>query len=56
LVRMGEMHESVRIIAQCLDRMAEGEVRAKVGRAVKPRPGRPTGGWSRRGASSAATW
>ena len=43
LVRMGEMRESVRIIGQCVDRLPEGEVRAKVGRVVKPPAGEAYG-------------
>ena len=43
LVRMGEMRESVRIIAQCVDRLPQGEVRAKVGRVVKPPAGEAYG-------------
>jgi NADH-quinone oxidoreductase subunit D len=43
LVRMGEMRESVRIIEQCVDRLPQGEVRAKVGRVVKPPAGEAYG-------------
>jgi len=39
VVRVLEMRESVRIIRQVLDRMPEGEVRAKVPRVIKPPAG-----------------
>jgi NADH-quinone oxidoreductase subunit D len=38
-VRCGEMHESVKIVRQCLDALPEGEVQAKVPRVVKPPAG-----------------
>jgi len=43
LVRMQEMRQSVRILQQCLDQLPEGEVRAKVGRVVKPPAGEAYG-------------
>jgi NADH-quinone oxidoreductase subunit D len=43
LVRMGELRQSVRILQQCLDQLPEGEVRAKVGRVVKPPAGEAYG-------------
>ncbi|HXH28398.1 MAG TPA: NADH-quinone oxidoreductase subunit D [Candidatus Polarisedimenticolia bacterium] len=39
LVRMEEMRQCCRIIAQALDRMPEGEVRAKVPKYIKPPAG-----------------
>jgi len=39
LVRMEEMRQSCRIIRQALDRMPEGEVRAKVPKYIKPPAG-----------------
>ena len=39
LVRMAEMRQSLRIITQALDRLPEGEVRAKVPRMLKIPPG-----------------
>jgi len=43
LVRMEEMRQSVRIIEQCLDRLPEGEVTAKVGRTIRPPAGEAYG-------------
>lgn len=43
LVRMEEMRQSVRIIQQCLDRLPEGEVLAKVPRALRPPAGEAYG-------------
>ncbi|HEV8200110.1 MAG TPA: NADH-quinone oxidoreductase subunit D [Candidatus Polarisedimenticolia bacterium] len=39
LVRMEEMRQSCRIVAQALDRMPDGEVRAKVPKYIKPPQG-----------------
>ncbi len=39
VVRMEEMRQSCRIIRQALDRLPEGEVRAKVPKYIKPAPG-----------------
>ena len=39
LVRMAEMRQSLRIITQALDRLPEGEIRAKVPRFLKIPPG-----------------
>jgi NADH-quinone oxidoreductase subunit D len=36
LVRMAEMHQSVRIIYQCLERIAPGPIFGKVGKVIKP--------------------
>ncbi len=36
LVRMAEMRQSVRIIYQCLDRIAPGPIFGKVGKVIKP--------------------
>lgn len=38
-VRMAEMHESIKIIRQCLQRMEPGEVQAKVSKLLKPPAG-----------------
>lgn len=43
LVRMKEMRESVGIIEQCLAQLPEGEVRAKLGRVVRPPAGEAYG-------------
>ncbi len=42
-VRMQEMRQSVRIIEQCLQRLPEGEVRAKVPRVIRPPKGEAYG-------------
>jgi NADH-quinone oxidoreductase subunit D len=42
-VRMEEMRQSVRIVEQCLEQLPEGEVRAKVPRAVRPPEGEAYG-------------
>ena len=39
LVRMEELRQSCRIIGQALDRMPDGEVKAKVPKYIKPPPG-----------------
>ena len=39
LVRLGEIRQSIKIIRQCLSRMQEGEVQAKLPRAIKPPAG-----------------
>ncbi|MHB9133060.1 MAG: NADH-quinone oxidoreductase subunit D [Armatimonadota bacterium] len=39
LVRMAEIRESIKIIRQCLDRMPDGEVQAKLPRVIKPPAG-----------------
>ena len=39
MVRMREMEQSIRIIRQALDKMPSGDVRAKVGRILKPPQG-----------------
>ena len=36
LVRVAEMRQSTRIVRQCLDRLAPGEIRGKVPRVIKP--------------------
>jgi len=43
LVRMAEMRQSLRIIEQCLDRLPEGDVIAKVPRAIRPQAGEAYG-------------
>lgn len=43
LVRMQEMRQSVRILEQCLKRLPEGEVRAKVPRVIRPPGGEAYG-------------
>jgi NADH-quinone oxidoreductase subunit D len=42
-VRMEEMRQSIRIIEQCLDQLPQGEVQAKVPRALRPPPGEAYG-------------
>ena len=42
-VRMEEMRQSVRIIEQCLDQLPQGEVQAKVPRALRPPAGEAYG-------------
>jgi NADH-quinone oxidoreductase subunit D len=42
-VRMEEMRQSVRIIEQCLDHLPQGEVQAKVPRALRPPAGEAYG-------------
>jgi NADH-quinone oxidoreductase subunit D len=40
---MAEMRQSLRIIEQCLDRLPEGDVMAKVPRAIRPPAGEAYG-------------
>ena len=39
LVRIQEMRQSVRIIRQCVERLAPGPILGKVGKVIKPAPG-----------------
>ncbi len=39
LVRLQEMRQSVRIIRQCVERLAPGPILGKVGKVIKPAPG-----------------
>jgi NADH-quinone oxidoreductase subunit D len=39
IVRMQEMRQSVRIIRQCVERLAPGPIFGKVGKVIKPPPG-----------------
>ena len=40
LIRLDEMRESIKIIDQCLHKMPDGPVMAKIPRLIRPRPGR----------------